>query len=190
MNYIKTDTETAVLGSGELYAAVYDSAVDYDTLATEDMVCLGYIKEAAELKTALERAELESANRGTVATLVKKKVVEFSTGIFSYNLENVSKFLTGSKYEEADGKRTFYFGDADATPQVVLRFIAIDETNNKKITVNMFRCQWQGDFTLNFNNDDPIEHDYSFKVLSAKMPNGKLGYFSVVEEDLVAEGAA
>ena len=190
MNFIQTDTDNVVLGSGELYAEVYDPAVDYESIKTEDMTCIGYIKESAELKSSYERSEIESANRGTVATLTKKTNVEFSTGIMSWHLGNVAKFLTGSKYVENGGKKTYYFGDDDSTPQVVLRFVSDDESNGKRITVNMFRCMWQGELDFNFNKDDPITFDYNFKVLSNKMPNGKRGKFSIDEETVEAESDA
>lgn len=184
MYSVKTDTDRVVLGSGELYAVVYDPDTDYSTLATSEMTCLGFIKENAELKTTIERKDIESANRGTIASIAGKKTVEFNTGIFSYDLENVASFLTGSEFKKVGSKTTFTFADNDKTPQVVLRFVAEDKDENTRITVDMFRCSWIGDFILDFNTEDPISFDYNFKVLTVLDENGKSKYFTVTEEPI------
>ena len=187
LNVVTSNKESAVIGSGELYAAIYDPSVDYETLATEDMDCLGFIEESAELKATTEKTDI---NRGLLGSIITNRDVEFATGIFTWNLEKLSKYCTGSKIvTSAEGKkRSFYWGENDNPPQVVLRFIS--KSDKRKITLNMFRCQWTGDLSFPFGTDKPITFDYTFKVLSATMPNGELGYFSVDDEDLTTEEAA
>lgn len=178
-NYFKTDTDPVVMGSGELYAAPYNKDKLVDAMTLDEMECIGYIKENATITTEYERNEVTSANRGVVANFGSVSKVEFSTGIISFNLENVSKFLTGTY---TDGK--YYFEDSAVSPQLCLKFVSTDETAGKQIVINMYRTQWTGNLELDFNTEDPIEFDYTFTLLTNKTGSGKSGYFSIEEKDL------
>jgi hypothetical protein len=186
LNYIEADGRSVILGSGQLYAIQNTGSLDYSTITTESMTDLGFIQANAELKASAERKDIETANGGTVASVQGKKTVEFVTGIMDWNLSNVSSFLTGSSVVEdvATGKKTLYYGDADKSPNVMLRFVSEDETAKKRITIDIFKCSFMGELGFIFG-EDPITFDYAFKVLSTTMPNNKMGYFSVTEEDIV-----
>lgn len=187
LNYVTSDGKSVLLGSGELYAMKHTSGMDYSTVTTASMTDLGFIEKDATLKAAIETVDLESANDGILATLPKKKTVTFETGIMEWNLKNVSDFLTGSSYllDATTGTKKFYYGDADKAPDVMLRFVSEDETAGKRITVDIYKCNFNGDLEMAFSNDDPVTFDYNFKVLSTIMPNTKQGYFLVTEEDIV-----
>lgn len=186
LNYVTDGDRTAVLGSGELYAIKHTTGMDYSTVTTENMTDLGYIQANATLKASVETVDIETANYGTIATLPKKKTVTFDTGIVEWNLKNVSDFLTGSSYsaDETTGKKSFYYGDGDRSPDVMLRFVSEDESAKKRITVDMYKCNFNGDIEMAFSTSDPITFDYAFKVLSTTMPNGKNGYYFVSEETI------
>ena len=185
LNYIDNDGKVVVLGSGELYALKHTASIDYSTVTTETMTDLGYIQANATLKMAAESKDIETANDGIVGTVQGKKTVTFTTGIMDWNLDNVSNFLSGSSVvtDATSGKKTFYYGDADKSPNVMLRFVSEDEAANKKITIDMYKCNFNGELGFDFG-EDPVTFDYSFKVLSTTMPNSKVGYCSVTEEKI------
>ena len=190
MNYITNGTQEVVMGSGDLYAIPVKEIEDVFTLTTEEeekLTYLGYIEANSVLKSAVEKAPIKAANAGTVAELVKEKKITFQTGIFSWNLENISKFLTGSDYnvDETTGKTTFSYAHEDNTPNVYLRFISTDEASRKKIIVNMFTCSFSGELNFDFNNEKPVTFDYAFSVMSRRNPsNGKHIYYEVTVEDI------
>lgn len=185
LNYIENDGNVVVLGSGELYAMKLTPSTDYSTVTTESMTDLGYIQANATLKMSAETKDIETANAGTVGSVSGKKAVSFTTGIMSWDLDNLANFLTGSSVttDATSGKKTFYYGDADKAPNVMLRFVSEDEAANKKITIDMYKCNFNGEVGFDFG-EDPITFDYSFKVLATTMPNNKLGYCAVTEEKI------
>lgn len=134
----------------------------------EKLIHLGYIEANAALKAAVEKVEVEAANAGTVLELTKKKTVTFQTGIFSWNLGNVAKFLTGSDYtvDEETGNSKFVYAHEDSSPDVYLRFVSEDIKSKKRIVINMFCCSFNGELAFDFSNDKPVTFDYSFKLLS------------------------
>ena len=187
LNVVTSENKSVLVGSGELYAMKYTSEMIKNGVAnikTEQMTDLGFIQEDAELKTSAELTEITGANCGVVGTINNKKSVEFNTGIMEWNLNNVANFLTGSDITTDGTKKVFYYGDSDQSPTVFLRFVSEDEANKKRITIDMFRCNFMGELDLNFNGEDPITFDYNFKLLSSKMPNNKYGYYSLTEEDI------
>lgn len=186
-------TKEVFLGSGDLYAIPITEVTDVFSLTTAEEAkltsgYLGYIEANATLKAVVETIDLVAANAGDVASLPKSKKVSFQTGIFSFNLDNVSKFLTGSKYtvDEATGKSTFTYANEDKTPNVYLRFVSENKASNRRIIVNMFSCSFSGELAFEFSNEKPVVFDYSFKVLSQKSPtSGKHIYYEVTTETIV-----
>lgn len=174
MHIAQEEKDSVLIGSGYLYAIeAKDFTPDMDV---SDMVEVGYIKENASFKRTSDAVEINSANYGLVDVFNGKYTTEFETGVISYNANNVARFLTGSSVVETDttARRT-YFGEKDQRPKVALLFLGTDEDTGEEIRLVMPRCIWVGEYTLDFNNDDPIELNYHFKCLNVKMPNGKIG---------------
>lgn len=187
LNVVTSENKLVLVGSGELYAMKYTPEMFQNgvkDIKTENMTDLGFIKEDAELKVSAELTEINSANYGVVGTINGKKSVEFNTGIMEWNLNNVANFLTGSEIKTDENKKTFFYGDADQSPNVFLRFVSEDESSKKRITIDMLRCNFMGELDLNFNGEDPITFDYNFKLLNSKMSNDKYGYYQLTEEDI------
>lgn len=186
-----TIIKDVVMGSGNLYAMPVSEIENVFSLTSAEeakLVNLGYIEANAALKSAVDKEEVEAANAGSVLEFIKKKTVTFQTGIFSWNLENVSKFLTGSDYtiDETTGKTTFSYAYEDTPPDVYLRFISEDTSTKKRITINMFCCSFSGELAFDFSNDKPVTFDYNFKLLT-RMSLGtgeKKKYYEVILEDL------
>lgn len=183
-------TNEIVLGSGDLYAIPIKDVTNVFSLTTEEeakLTCLGYIEGNATLKAAIEKIDIVAANAGKVDSLNKDRKVSFQTGIFSFNLDNVSKFLTGSDYtvDQTTGKSKFSYANEDKTPKVYLRFVSDNKASNKKVVVNMFCCSFSGELAFEFSNEKPITFDYSFDVLAQKnTTTGKNIYYEVITETI------
>lgn len=177
MNFFKDVT----VGSGNLYATLAkDFTENYDLETMDD---IGYIKEgeSAKLTVEPEIGEINSANKGSVATYVKKYTTTFETGVISYNTENVAKYLTGSTVDEVTvGDKTFKrtYGGADLQrPEIALVFVGKDKKSGKEVRIVMPKCVWTAAYELDFNTDEPIALNYAFKCLDVELPNGEIGSF-------------
>lgn len=178
--------DSVVLGSGWLYAAPVTSIANVFSLTTTEeaaLVNIGYIESNAKLTAKSKAVWAESANAGRVRKFEGDKEVSFETGFISWNLENVSNFLTGSDYTEANGIKTFTYANSDSAPTVFLRFIYTDEVEKIKVTIDMFKCQFNGDLALDFNKKNPVTFDYAFELL-AKNNGTKNVYFNIKEETI------
>ena len=189
MTILNEDKDAVLIGSGYLYAV---EAADFDIsdVDTDDMSEIGYIKDSATFKRTHESKDIESANYGVVDTFNSKYTTTFDTGIISYNAANVAKFLTGDDFvagtpSTANGitttTKTTYFTEASKSPAVALVFVVEDEETGSEIKLIMPKCRWQGEYTLDFNNDNPIETNYSFKCFNTTLPNSKIGAAWLVE---------
>ena len=166
-----TTEDTVVLGSGELYAIKCGDVADRFNLTEAEiakMVNLGYIESSAKLVAKSNAVTVTSANRGKVATFDGDKDVTFSTGIMSWRLDNVASFLTGSTYTtDATTKTdTFTYANNDHAPYVLLRFVYTNATDGKTVTIDMPKCRFSGDLSLDFNKKNAVTFDYNFDVMS------------------------
>lgn len=190
MAFITNGTQEVLMGSGDLYAMPVTGIANLFSLTTTEesgLVYLGYIEANATLKSAVEKTQITAANAGKVGSLVKERTTTFQTGIFSWNLENISKFLTGSDYAEdtETGKKTFTYAHEDISPRVYLRFISTDESAGKKVTINMLSCEFAGELTFDFGTEKPVTFDYLFDVFAQKNPTtSKNVYYQVICEDI------
>lgn len=192
MNYLNTEKDSVLMGSGYLYAVAAGSfdATDIDTTA---MTEIGYIKDSAKFTRTHDQKEINSANYGTVEILNGKYTTTFETGVISYNAANVANFLTGDSVVTATpatsgttttNKKTTYYGEGSKSPAVALVFVGEDEDTGNSFMLVMPKCKWIGDYVLDFNNDNPVEMNYNFRCLNTTMPNGKIGAGWLVESSV------
>ena len=174
MNYITTEKDSVLLGSGYLYA-IEAKNFESDVTDVSDMVEIGCIKENAVFRRTHDSQEINSANYGLIELVNGRYTTEFETGVISYNAENVSRFLTGSKVVKSGNKVRTYFAERDKIPAVALVFVGKDEDTGVDFKLTMPKCKWIGDYELDFNNDDPVELNYHFRCLNVTMPNGEVG---------------
>ena len=88
--------------------------------------------------------------------------------------------MTGDDYvagTAANNKVTnkTYFIEGAKTPAIALVFVGKDEDSGEEIKLIMPKCKWQGEYKLDFNNDNPVEINYSFKCFNVTLPNNKIG---------------
>lgn len=177
-------TQSVVLGSGRLYAARAKDISNVFDLTTEDeskLVDLGYIEANAKLVSKSKVTPVTSANAGTVAQFKGDPDVSFDTGIISWNLQNVAKFLTGSDYVEQNGVKKFTYSANDNSPVIFLRFVYANDAVGKVITIDMVKCQFAGDLTFDFNTKNPISFDYNFTLMS-RSNGAKNTYYTVSDK--------
>ena len=189
MNIYTDSKGSEILGSGYLYAI---EAKDFTVSATIDlseMVEIGYIKDSAKFTRKHETKTITSANYGDITTLNGKYETTFDTNIISYNAENVARFLTGDSVVNGTPTtsngvttttKTTYFTESSQSPEVALVFVGRDTSGNE-LSLAMPKCKWQGEYILDFNNDNPIETNYNFKCFNTTLSNGKIGAAELVE---------
>lgn len=189
MNYLNTEKDSVLMGSGYLYAIEADK-FNAEAIDVETMDEIGYIKENAVFTRTHDAKEINSANYGLVDIVNGVYNTTFDTGVISYNAKNVSRFLTGDDVATPDPttasgvkttKTTTYFAESSKTPAIALVFVGEDEETGNAIMLVMPKCKWQGTYTLDFNNDNPVELNYNFKCLNVTMPNNKVGAAWLVE---------
>lgn len=180
MNYLNTHKDSVLLGSGYLYAMAADD-FDKANVSVSGMTEIGYIKDSAKFTRTHDSKEIESANYGVVDTVNGKYTTTFETGVISYNAHNVANFLTGDTVVDGTNTKTTYFCEGAKSPAVALVFKGEDEDTGNSFMLVMPRCKWKGDYTLDFNNDNPVEMSYNFNCLNTTMANGKIGAGWLVE---------
>lgn len=190
MNIYTDEKGSTVLGSGFLYAIESKNFTISNTIDLSEMVEIGYIKDSAKFTRTHETKTITSANYGDITTLNGKYETTFDTNIISYNAENVARFLTGDKVvtgtpTTSDGvtttTKTTYFVESSQSPEIALVFVGKDKNSGDELALAMPKCKWQGEYVLDFNNDNPIETNYSFKCFNTILSNGELGAGQLVE---------
>ena len=187
-NKLKSGNSSSVIvGSGYLYAGLSDSIANPFSITDEEraaMVEVGYIEGDATLKATAESVDLKTANYGKIGKIYSDKEVEFNTGIISWNLEHVSKFLTGSKCETTASGSRYYYGVNDNAPKVCLLFVSEDEHEGKTITLVMPIAQFQGELEMNFSAENPVSFNYAFDLMSAVNSADGQPYYFYIDEDV------
>lgn len=171
-----------LLGSGDLYIG----QVKNIATATKDeidasLVNVGAISGGAVLTYTPTLYNVESANRGTIASFKTHEEVIFRTGILTWNLKNLEK-LSAAYYSHnfETGERRIGIGGAENIPINYVRFVHTKE-DGKKLTVNIFKAQAQSGFELTFDKEQETVIDAEFKALS--VPEKKDGNMvEIIEE--------
>lgn len=191
MNIVKNNlksgkTSSVVVGSGYLYACEYDQIANPYAITVEERAAfdeIGYIESDAVLSAKATGVDLKTANYGKIGKIYSDKEVSFVTGVISWDLENVAKYLTGSEYEETKAGTRFYYGVDDRAPRVCLIFISEDEKEGKRISIVMPLAQFQGELEMNFNSENPVSFNYAFDLMSTVNPEKQKSYYFYTDEE-------
>lgn len=184
------EESSVIVGSGYLYAIDADKIENPFDMTAEDiekLIEIGYIQGDATLKATAASVDLKTANYGKIGKIYSDKEVAFTTGIISWNLENVSKFLTGSKYTPSENGSRYYYGVDDNAPKVLLKFIADDQKEGKTISIVMPIAQFQGELEMNFSAENPVSFNYAFDLMTAVDPADQKSYYFYVDEENAVE---
>lgn len=191
MNVVKNNlksgkTSSVVVGSGYLYACDADKIANPYAITAEERAAfeeIGYIESDAVLSAAATSVDVTTANYGKVGKIYSDKEVSFVTGIISWDLENVAKYLTGSEYEDTETGSRFYYGVDDRAPRVCLIFVSEDEKEGKRISIVMPLAQFQGELEMNFNSENPVSFNYAFDLMSTVNPEKQKSYYFYTDEE-------
>lgn len=179
-------TSSVVVGSGYLYACEYDQIANPYAITAEERANfdeIGYIESDAVLSAKATGVDLKTANYGKIGKIYSDKEVSFVTGVISWDLENVAKYLTGSEYEETAAGTRFYYGVDDRAPRVCLIFVSEDEKEGKRISIVMPLAQFQGELEMNFNAENPVSFNYAFDLMSTVNPEKQKSYYFYTDEE-------
>ena len=179
-------TSSVVVGSGYLYACDADKIANPYKITEEERAAfeeIGYIEDSAVLKATAAGVDVKTANYGKIGKIYSDKEVSFVTGVISWNLENVAKYLTGSDYEETEAGTRFYYGVDDRAPRVCLIFVSEDEKEGKRISIVMPLAQFQGELEMNFNAENPVSFNYAFDLMSTVNPEKQKSYYFYTDEE-------
>ena len=116
--------DTYLLGSGDLYLGVVaDPSTATEEEITAALTNVGAISGGAALSYKPTFYEVESANRGTIASWKTKEEVVFKSGILTWDLTNIEK-LSSAYYSENStaGTRRVGIGGLKNIPVNFLRF--------------------------------------------------------------------
>jgi len=163
MHYQPSDP--IILGSGELYLMMAKDIVDLEELTEDEeleLVNIGAIESGATIDISNTTMDLKSANRGLLARIKTGTEVRFNTGIMTWQLENISKFLTGSKYHEDENGKKMIIGKDDHSPSVYLRFVHQKRDGSGELIVNMYKAVFDGDLNFVFDTENPTTVNYEF----------------------------
>lgn len=174
MHYQESDP--IILGSGELYLALASDIADPEKITTEEeakFINIGAIQSGANIDISNTYQEVEAANRGLIGKFKIKTETRFSTGICTWVMENVSKFLTGSTYTDdtVTGERKMVIGKDDNSPTVYLRFVHKKKDGSGDLIVNMYKAVFDGDLNFVFNTDNPVTVNYEFVGMATDKGN-------------------
>lgn len=156
-----------LLGSGDLFiGTVPNVATATEEEITASLVNVGAISGGATLTYTPTFYEIESANRGTIASFKTKEEVVFKSGILTWNLKNLEK-LSAAYYSEdlATGVRRLGIGGAKNVPINYVRFVHTKPDGNT-LTMNLFKAQAQSGFELTFDKEQETVIDAEFKAMA------------------------
>ena len=181
MNFKESDK--IVLGSGEIYLGLTSEIKDVFNLAEkeeEGLLNVGAIESGATLNIGAESEAIESDNRGVVARFNKGKNVTFSTGVMTWDLDNMAKFLTGSKIVKTDGKKVMRLSEKDNAQNVYIRFVHKFKDGSGELIVNVFKAQFTGELEFVFSKEGATTANYEF---SASATGKESEYLEIIEID-------
>lgn len=161
--------QVVLLGSGDLYLASINDVVNAtEAEITNALVKVGEIQGEATLKYSPEFHEVRGgATNGVIANFLTKEDVTFSSGVLTWDLQNMEK-LTAAYYSEdtTNNTKRIGIGGKGSVPVNYLRFVHKKVQDGKNLTVNIFKAQNQNGFDLKFNPEKETVIDTEFKALA------------------------
>lgn len=156
-----------ILGSGDLLIGTVDNvATATDEEIEAALVNVGAISGGAVLTYTPTLYNVESANRGTIASFKTSEEVIFRTGILTWNLENLEKLSAGYYSEDIETRtRRLGLGGTKNIPINYVRFVHT-KPNGNTLTMNLFKAQAQSGFELTFDKEQETVIDAEFKALA------------------------
>lgn len=168
------DTETFVLGSGELYIAEFDYDVDQMPQIPEDSAIeipgnkIGHIKGGASLEYTPTLYQVKDDFDYVLDTFITEEEVKFTTGVLTWNMAVLEKIVAASTVSEDASKTTKTIKIGGRGKQGVkarlVRFVHTMRKTDKKLRVTIVGTPSEG-FTLSFQPKEEQTLDAVFLAM-------------------------
>lgn len=169
-----------VLGSGKLYVKKMSASDTFDmaTIATEDNR-IGLIQGGASLEYKPETYEVKDDLCTVYKRFITAEEATFKSGVLTWDVAALNKFIPNGKLTTADGKNTLKLGGNGA--REMDKFAVVFEhtkSNGKAIRVGMVGTNDAG-LTLEFAADKETVIDMEVKAIGSD----DSGTLVVIEEE-------
>ena len=129
--------ERIILGSGKLFAMVFDNTIPEDSVIETEDNRLGHIKGGATLEYAPEFYIAKDDLGQVQKSRLVNEEVKLKAGIMTLNGNSIAKLCATARVDETEaGKRTVKIGGVDDGKKYLLRFLHEDEADGDiRITI-------------------------------------------------------
>lgn len=174
----KRDKETITLGSGKLYAKLYDGTeIPANAVLETDDNLLGLIKGGAEVEYAPEFYTAKDDLGIVSKTIMTEEVVTLKSGIMTWNAKTLEKLSATARVTENENTRTLKIGGVgnQTGDKYILRFVHTDKVDGD-VRITIVGQNTSG-FTLAFAKDEETVIDAEFTALPNLDAEGTLLLF-------------
>lgn len=159
--------EKIILGSGELFLGAVDVATATEEQIEVALTKAGEIQGGATLFYSPTFKDIRGGkHNGILASFKTQEEVRFTSGLLTWELENLAKIFPANYSEDAT-KRRIGLGGVNETKINYLRFVH-EKPNGKKLIVNLFKAQNQSGFQFSFDPENESVLDLEFKALAVQ----------------------
>lgn len=159
------DKNDIILGSGKLYIVLYNDSMPTDAAIETDSNNVGRIKGGAKLTYKPTQYEVTDDDNYVVRRIITKEEVTFTSGILTWNLDNLNKLSPATMSVDADkNEKVLKIGGKTDMDNYLVRFVHTKKSG-KKLRVTLLGNAGSG-FTFQFNPDKETTYDADFSALS------------------------
>lgn len=183
------DTETFILGSGELYIADFNynaSAIPQipaDTEIEKDANKIGHIKGGASLEYTPTLYQVKDDFDMVLDTFITEEEVKFTSGVLTWNLDLLNKLVAAADVTENSGKtvKTIKIGGRGkrGVQPKLIRFVHTIKKTGKKLRVTIVGTPSEG-FSLSFQPKEEQTIDAVFLA----MPHDNEGTLVRIDKEM------
>jgi methionine-rich copper-binding protein CopC len=159
------DKNDIILGSGKLYIVLYNNTMPTDAQVEIDDNNVGRIKGGAKLTYKPTQYEVTDDDNYVVRRIITKEEVTFTSGILTWNLDNLNKLSPATMSTDAvKNEKVLKIGGKTDMDNYLVRFVHTKKSG-KKLRVTLLGNAGSG-FTFQFNPDKETTYDADFSALS------------------------
>lgn len=159
------DKNDIILGSGKLYIVLFGDSMPTDAVIETDSNNVGRIKGGAKLTYKPTQYEVVDDDNYVVRRIITKEEVTFTSGILTWNLDNLNKLSPATMSIDADkNEKVLKIGGKTDMDNYLVRFVHTKKSG-KKLRVTLLGNAGSG-FTFQFNPDKETTYDADFSALS------------------------
>lgn len=162
------DTETFILGSGELYIADYTGKIPEDSAIEIPANKIGHIKGGASLEYTPTLYQVKDDFDMVLDTFITEEEVKFTSGVLTWNMDVLKKIIAAADVTEDQSKKvkTIKIGGRgrNGIQSKLIRFVHTIKKTKKKLRVTIVGTPSEG-FTLSFQPKEEQTIDAVFLAI-------------------------